>query len=259
MGIQENKISFTGQEVAYFNWSNSETPPPLWEFVEKPALTEGIAFALQTLKENDPGRVIKSLDIGVGGGKVLGLLKELGVEDNDLIGTDLNSKLLELVGNKYPDITLRHADLSSVNHNKNLSDKEPFDIITCSMVLNHLDDVQVEQAVQNIAQLLGHDGFFVGLVPYPRRFNEPYKQTKTSVGTFTEENTPWGGQVTYYYRSFNQYFDLFDAIGGMVAVYTKTYMKSYLDPSDLVLEKMKEYPKRELIVARKWPINHPKI
>lgn len=200
--------NFRGAERAYFEWSNQVPAPAIWIQFEAPALRTAILEVA-----DKKGTNLKVLDVGVGGGKVLGLLEELGIPAGNITGIDLNAGILKLVAGIQPQVTLRQGDIAQKSVLSKLADKGPFDAITASMVLNHLSDIRLKHAAENIFNLLRDGGSFIALVPYPenpekRRELEVQRMEVTKV-----EDAPWGGQVIYHHRALGLYMEYFDRIG----------------------------------------------
>lgn len=231
--MKDRKTLFSCHEAEYFKWSNQTPPPEVWQKVEKPALEEGISEAIAQKEKN-----IKVLDVGVGGGKVLGLLENLGVQDSNIVGIDTDLMILKLVHGVYPNIELRKADISNTSVLKILSDKTPFQLVTIHMVLNHLDDNQLKFSLGNIFNLLGDGGIMVGLVPYPNRPDKLQKRKDSPSGYYWIEDAPWGGEVTHHHRAFVEYSEYLDLSG----------FYPHLTAYDI---NTSSYPNRLLIIGKK--------
>jgi len=229
---------FNGVEQKYFEWSNQTPPPKVWTEIEAPALTAAI-------KEEVGNKIsdLKVLDIGVGGGKVLGLLQELGVKKENITGVDINSKMLSLVQDKYPNIKLMIGDISNENILKNFCNEEQFDLITASMIFNHLDDDQLKIAISNAFKLLKDGGILITLVPYPNRWDKMNTLKDTKTGYKCTEISPWGGKTTYHHRDMAQYGDYFDLSGFM----EKAVVAEYEIPG----REITKMPNRLLVIGKK--------
>lgn len=200
--------NFIGAERAYFEWSNQVPPPDVWSRVEAPALTSAFTEVV-----HEKGKKLKVLDIGVGGGKMLGLLEGLGVSAKNITGIDLNSKMLKLVAEIQPEVTLLQADVARKASLSKLTDRAPFDVITASMVLNHLSDRRLKHAVDNIFNLLKDGGSVIALVPYPGGPEKIKGLEVQKTGVTKVENAPWGGRVIYHHRAFMLYHEIFERSG----------------------------------------------
>src|SRR5687768_7306754 len=113
MNNSERQPSFSGHEKKYFEWSWQEKSPEIWEQVEKPALTEGITEARELLEKFFGVTEPKVLDLGVGAGKVVKLLLELGIPASDITAVDSSPEMAHLVQEKFPDIDVRVEDITS--------------------------------------------------------------------------------------------------------------------------------------------------
>lgn len=200
--------SFSGQEATYFEWSRTNPPPPKWINVEKPALIEGLNKSLYYFSGKLTFANARILDVGVGAGKVLDLLKELGAPATNLTAIDNNPAFLELVQKIHPDVALRQADITSPTVLEILADRGPFHIITCHMVLNHLDDQAVRSALDQIYKLLIDNCMLVALIPHPDNPEKSLDLHDSETGYYTEDEGPWGGQTDLRYRSSVYWFEL---------------------------------------------------
>lgn len=199
--------SFENQAESYFYWSWKNGGPETWNHIERPAIISGIQTALESLNMDSP----RCLDVGIGAGKVTVLLNEMGIPYQNIDGLDISQRILDLVSTKLPDIQLFLADIADENLLQRFSDRQPYDIITASMLLNHLDDNQLRMCIRNIYSLLRDHGFFIGLVPF-----RPFSSNEFSIsnsGMYREEETQWGNNVIYHHTSFLALYEYFELSG----------------------------------------------
>lgn len=223
-----------GDNLRYFEWSNQSPPPAVWLNVEMPAMKKGISETLSQHDVTDLG----VLEVGVGGGKVLGILETLGIDRNRIVGIDISQEILALVSNKYPSMDLRNIDISDPTTLQKLSDRAPFQLVTAHMVLNHLNDIQLAKALSNFFNLLVDGGTVIGMVPYPNKPSKMQNLLDDENGYYSQENAPWGGTVVYCHRSFVAYSDYFE-LSGFYPTCTAYDIETTT------------YPNRLLIVAKK--------
>lgn len=200
--------SFENQAEQYFNWSWKNGEPIVWQGVEKPALTSGIKTALESLNTDNTSE-IHCLDAGIGAGKVVSLLYELGIPYSNIDGLDISPSTLDLVKEVFPDIQLFLQDISDKNLFDKIPAKQAYDIVTGSMLLNHLDDNQLRFAINNIFELLKDNGYFIGLVPFRPDPTDTFIVSDT--GMIRQEDTKWGSPVTYHHlplAALHEYFEL---------------------------------------------------
>lgn len=98
----------------------------------------------------------KVLDIGSGTGFYIERWKEMNVAS--VQGSDITEVVIKKLQAKFPNETFVKLDIGE----KNNLPLQKFDIISAFDVLFHIvDDTRLEQAIQNIHQLLRSDGYFI--------------------------------------------------------------------------------------------------
>lgn len=238
----DQKGSSLGNARRYFEWSNQLPPPPIWSEVEMPAMKMGIEKVLAAYR----GSNVNTLDVGVGGGKVLKLLTALGVPEEQVLGIDIDPEILQLVGSTNPGIKLRQIDMASASAVEQLRAKAPFQLVTAHMVLNHLTDSELARAIHNCFDLLADGGRIVAMVPYPTKEAKWEKLEEHEDGYSSNEDAPWGGTVIYHHRDFAAYVDYFDLSGFYVNFRSFARVET-------------GFPNRLLMVARKHQLFKDKL
>lgn len=233
--VSEKTGSFDGQAKAYFDWCWQDPPPEIWTACEKPALTEEILEAKRIMNTLHGVNKPKFLDVGVGAGKVIGLLTELGFPITDIMASDISGNMAEMVKNKFPDLKMQVADVATPGFLEDYG-YQTFDCITANMLLNHLNNTQLEQALTNFYKLLTDDGFVIATIPNPNNVSDYNRLAKNDDGYWTTDQVAWGGTVKYNYRQLLEYQDYFDFSGFSTGVKVANY---------------KHDSRRAIIVARK--------
>ncbi len=223
----------------YFKWSRSNPPPEIWLKVENPAMTSGINEAMLYLPQTsvEDARV---LDVGVGGAKVVDLLLQSGFSPKNITGIDISPTIISLAKKLGQGANYCVADITNPKITKKLSQEAPFDLITCSMVFNHLTDSQLIFALSNIFNLLVDRGSLVALVPYPKKSKRSDLIDANDGYVLCNDIAPWGDIVQYHHRNFAQYFETIEMSGFI------PHFQSFCRPNSPV-----ETTNRLLIVARK--------
>lgn len=117
---------------------------------------------------------IKVLDLGCADGLMLNNVAK--VFDIEAVGIELAEDLFQLARKSCPNARIYNADVKSLN----FLNKEKFDVIICTAVLEHLEDTT--SAIANIKNLLSDDGITVWTVPDPF-----WEKVATSIGHLDEE------------------------------------------------------------------------
>src|SRR5690242_3779324 len=81
-----------------------------WRYIEQPCMQA----LIQDLIHHDT----KVLDLGCGGGRILRMLKLMGVPDEALIGLDNDTTLLARAREKHPQINLIQEELTEVPYRR---------------------------------------------------------------------------------------------------------------------------------------------
>jgi SAM-dependent methyltransferase len=234
MTLSENRLPIPDARQ-YFDWSNQDPQPEIWEKVEMPAMRAGIEGAISGYDIAG----VKVLDVGVGGGKTVGLLKKVGFSEAQITAVDISEEMLKLVAQKYPAITLRKANIAEESSIAELKDKSPFQIVTAHMVFNHLTDSQMRNSLLIVQDLLEDRGYLIGMVPYPENPAKLLSVYDDGESYVAKEAAPWGSEVCYYHRSFAAYAEYLDRCGYYSSLKAYPWGEGGM-------------PKRLLIAARKF-------
>ncbi len=240
MSLTPEDPNFDAQAEAYFEWSWHGEGKEVWDKLDRQALSPAVSDAIHLLKKC--GRQTpRCLDIGTGAGKVIGLLRDCGIPDKDIFGGDISQKMLDLVSQMFPDVFLFNLNIGEpALAVEKLGRKKPFDIVTGSMVLNHLNDAELRSAIGDLYQLLNDGGFFIGIIPF--RHNIHSQLEDSDQGKYRIEPTHWGTEIVYHHVPWGALSEYFLSAGFYPHI--QVVRKSSTDTSFLDW-------KRTLIVAQK--------
>lgn len=114
-------------------------------------------------------------EVGIGDGYLLDKLYDLGMS---CVGIDISGYLVRFLRNKFRDenknIRLIQADIAKGHQEENA-----YDVIFCLDVLEHIDEANYREVLENIHSMLKKKGVFVASVPYME--NMDLRMTKCPV------------------------------------------------------------------------------
>lgn len=95
-----------------------------------------------------------AVDVGCGAGRWCHLLNEQGI---NVVGIDLQRELIEINRSRYPDIKFICIPI------QDYSTEEPFDLMSCVTVLQHIPLEEQDRAIEKFRELLRIDGYCIVL------------------------------------------------------------------------------------------------
>jgi SAM-dependent methyltransferase len=167
----------------------------VWDLVEKKVWKEWLADNLH------PG--CRVLDMGSGAGKMVDLMLSLGVAGEQLVGLDLNRRLIGWSKEWWPEVQFIHGDCTTVD----LSIESGFDLVVSHMLVNHLEDPEFDATVAAVSRILRPEGKFVYMAPDPVSKATSLKIPDGQAGMWKDELAPWGGEVRYHHRTVQHQVD----------------------------------------------------
>ena len=144
----------------------------------------------------------KLLDIGIGTGQLLRLLRKTG-KDFQAYGTDISEKMCELCASQDPDVIIHHGDILEVE----LPYADYFDIITICGALEFVPDLNLLLSKANL--LLSPGGYLV-FTYEPVITHHPIQNQKKSLTVPSSEDSKLDVDdfFTYRYSPFQVYQEL---------------------------------------------------
>ncbi len=182
--------TFDGQEDDYHRFIKNSFS---WDFIERPALDKHLKYLL----EGNP----KIMDAGCGSGRVIGHLISLGVSPHKITGLDENESFLEIAAKEFPRVKFVHSKLETAQ-----IPGRDFDLITCSMVLQHFSERQLRFTMENFSRWLKPGGHLLYLVSHPGGISG------RPLSSYFDRNlemidTPWHIPVPYYHKTVSDYIN----------------------------------------------------
>ena len=163
-----------------------------WNYFEKPTIAKILGVGI-----NKNTRIIEA---GCGEGRLVEYLLSLGAADKNIIGIDLSEYLLSIAEGRYPKVKWIE---SSIGGEVEGIENDSTDLVTCSMVLNYLDNKQYKNFLRNCSKWLRDGGKILIVIPHPIRMvsglDKYFDRIKCN------NKTPWGEIVTYYHRTITDY------------------------------------------------------
>ncbi|HUV42710.1 MAG TPA: class I SAM-dependent methyltransferase [Patescibacteria group bacterium] len=184
------KIKYSGAQAAkYVQFSEKSFS---WKFIEKPAIEKH----LKPILKSD----MQVLDAGCGAGRTMKLLFDLGVQEKNLIGTDISSDMLNITRKSFPNVKLIQADLPNLKLRS-----ESLDLVVSNMTFNYLSQKDFKKTMENISRWLVRGGYLFLIAIHPLRFvtnHSEYFSNKVKI-----EKTPWGTEIEYHPKKISDYIN----------------------------------------------------
>lgn len=123
-------------------------------FIEKPEMSRQLDFV------NDLSSA-KVLALGCGSGEEVELLRSKGIKDENIIGIDISSKLIEIAKQNYPEIDFRVGNMEDLSDFSSSS----FDLVYSSLAMHYLESW--EKVLSEISRVLKKEGQFIFSTHHP--------------------------------------------------------------------------------------------
>lgn len=209
-----------------------------WKYIEKPALDKH----LKPIFEKD----LLVLDVGCGAGRIIKYLLQKGISPNHLIGIDSSKEMLSFARRKFPSIKFIHGDVSKSDTFPRLS----FDLITCIMTLQHLDQKGLKNTLKNFYGRLRKGGVLLCLIPHPTRMTHEDLSKYFKREELLYES-PWNTKIHYFHRPLSDYIKETLHAGFTIQTVDEPEIIKQGRGNSKDYKKYSSYPSRLLILARK--------
>ena len=155
-----------------------------WLYIEKPSL--------QDLIEPCINQQTVALDLGCGGGRIIELLRQVGVTEALIYGLDSNPTLLGMTRERFPGATVIPGELTKAPYAD--IPEHTIDLVTAHLVLQYLGTAELSACLREVHRLLRPGGYLAVGLPHPMRVNEQaeadyFARRRQVVGA------PWGGMT----------------------------------------------------------------
>jgi GT2 family glycosyltransferase/SAM-dependent methyltransferase/tetratricopeptide (TPR) repeat protein len=138
------------------HWSTPE--PNADESARWSKISSFLEHILREAKKQNPSRTLRILDVGCGRGWLTKLASAYG----DPQGVEPVAGVVEYARRLFPDLPFTVGTLETILAG---SDFEPFDVVLCSEVIEHVPHQQKPDFVRHLARLLTPDGYLVLTTP----------------------------------------------------------------------------------------------
>jgi trans-aconitate methyltransferase len=167
-----------------------------WLHIEKPSL--------QSLIEPYINQQTVALDLGCGGGRIIELLRQVGVAEASIYGLDRNPTLLGMTRQRFPDATVIRGELTNPPYAG--IPEHAVDLVTAHLVLQYLGTAELSACLREVRRLLRPGGYLAVGLPHPMRINE-----QAEAGYFARQmhvvRAPWGGITASSGLTIADYFN----------------------------------------------------
>lgn len=175
---------YAEQTGKYVNFAPSSFS---WLYVERPAFDRNLAGLIT--------KSTKILDAGCGSGRTIEHMLNMGASPDNVVGVDVSKDMLDEARKRLPKVNLLQSDLTTVE-----LANDNFDLITCCLVLHYLDDDNLRTTLSNFHRWLRDGGTLFYLATHPIRTVSDKLDEYFDRG-WKMEDTPWGTQIPFYYRT----------------------------------------------------------
>lgn len=179
------------EAIRYANFAETSFS---WRCIERPSL--------RSLIQPYVNGATTALDLGCGGGRIIRLLRQLGVAERSIFGIDSDITLIEIARKSYPAAKLICHDLTELPH----IGVPEVNIVTAHFVLQYLTVIELRQCLTELHSLLVPDGFLAIGLPHPMRVAQ---QAGASYFSQTSHRipAPWGGLTTSSSLTVSEYLN----------------------------------------------------
>lgn len=211
-----------------------------WKHLEAPALSDH-------LKPYFNRKKFMWLEAGCGSGRVMKHLTNCGVDPQRITGLDQNDNLLAEAKRQNPGSTFILGDLEDVES----IGRSAFDVITCCMVLENIEEPAYMKILQNISSWLSPHGIFYFIAPHPLRYVDNDLRRYFNRGS-RMETSAWGTPILYTHRTVADYINGVAKIGLRVICVDEPQLSADSERDNPVdYAKYSATPSRLIVVSQK--------
>jgi trans-aconitate methyltransferase len=155
-----------------------------WRCIEEPSL--------RSLIEPRIGDTGGALDLGCGNGRIIGLLRKLGIAEEAIFGIDSDQTLIRIVTSRYPNANFACQNITQPPY---LVAAPRIDLATAHFVLQYLTVDELMKCLTELHRLLAPRGYLAIGLPHPARVAQ---QAGASYFARVHHRipAPWGGFTT---------------------------------------------------------------
>jgi len=177
-----------------------------WLYIERPSL--------QGLIEPCVNQQTVALDLGCGGGRIIELLRQVGVAEASIYGLDSNPTLLDMTRERFPGATVIRGELTEPPYGA--IPEQAIDLVTAHLVLQYLGAAELSACLREVHRLLRSGGYLVVGLPHPMRVN-----SQTEADYFARRRhvvcAPWGGMTASFGLTIADYVNATIDVGFRIA------------------------------------------
>jgi trans-aconitate methyltransferase len=177
-----------------------------WLYIERPSL--------QGLIEPCANQQTVALDLGCGGGRIIELLRHVGVAEASIYGLDSNPTLLDMTRARFPGATVIRGELTEPPYAG--IPKQTIDLVTAHLVLQYLGAADLSACLREVHRLLRPGGYLVVGLPHPMRV-----RSQTEADYFARRrhvvSAPWGGMTAPVGLTISDYVNATIDVGFHIA------------------------------------------
>ncbi len=216
--MNDNNITYNNNANNYASTSKQGTP---WLYFDKPSLD---TFLKNIIKQDT-----KILELGCGGGKVIGYLVEKGASEKEITGVDNSNELLKIAKENYPNITFIDKDIRFLE-----PQEAKYNLILAVRVLEYLSLEDLHVVLKNCYLSLKPAGTLFFIVGHPIRVNGSNIATYQERGPRTH-TIPGNIQIELMHKTLSDYINALIETGFTIDAVDETKANEALkeaNPSD---------------------------
>lgn len=172
-----------------------------YKFIVGPAVDKAVAG----IKNKAEAQVV---DQGCGVGRIIKRLVQNGFSPKNITGIEISQEEVNITKGRFPDANIIQGHLTSVELP---SDSQ--DLVTQSMVAEHLSDEELLKTSKNAVDALKSGGEYFVICTHPD--STAAKSGLKESGSFMTK-FPWGGEGLNYHRTKQRFGEIFKEAGFVI-------------------------------------------